>query len=94
MLHGKISKISGQRLTKAKASQDNRDNFIKEILTVWMGKVSKQVTWQLREQSDKCRFCKGSYSRLKEGKSPLVKRVPSREEQYHLNRKPKECGDL
>ena len=84
VLHRKISKISGQRLIKARAAQDNRDTLITKILTVRMGEMAKQVTWQLREQSDNCRFCKSSYNRLKEDKSLMVNREPSRKKQYHL----------
>ena len=84
MLHRKISKISGQRLIKAKAAQDNRGTFITKILTVWMGEMSKQVTWQLREQSDNYRLCKSSHNRLKEDKSLMVNREPSRKKEYHL----------
>lgn len=43
VLCGKISKISGQRLIKEKASQDGREIFKNEILTLQKGELSKQL---------------------------------------------------
>lgn len=94
LLHGKVSKISGQRCVKTKASPNNRETFINEILTIQKGEVSKQVMWQPAEHHDNCKLCEGAYGRLKEGKSPVMKKVPSGERQYHSSTKHKVRKDL